>query len=403
MATVSAFAKQHRSSRISSGSRLLFGDLHNHSLFSDGAGDPEYAFLQMRAAGLDVAALTDHDSIPRHQVDFLDPADYPDAAALALAQTAPHSLEETGWERTAQLADAADVPGEFTAIRGFEWTEPWLGHANVWFSSGHLHVSTPGRVAGLHEWLAESEPDALFGYNHPGREPGRFGDFAMTPELVPRLVALEMFNRYDDYLFQGWADGRPSPLVTCLDAGWRPGLVGVSDEHSRSYGLAGKGRTGIWAREHSRAGVREALLGRRTYATREVGLRLDATLDGVRMGGTLRPDGRRRQLAVDLAFDPAGPPGSQRVQLQLLGSGPTGAPEVFLDEAVAPAEVTRLDVDLPGRLSWLVLRVGDPARRNRTPGPPGHPGNCWGLAYASPWYAGDDLPARLSSHSTARP
>ena len=39
---------------------LVVADLHNHSLNSDGRGDPERAFELMRAAGLDVAALTDH-------------------------------------------------------------------------------------------------------------------------------------------------------------------------------------------------------------------------------------------------------------------------------------------------------------------------------------------------------
>lgn len=370
-----------RRSRVSSGTMLLYGDLHNHTLFSDGAGDPEHAFFQMRAAGLDVAALTDHDSIPRHQIDFLDPADYPDAEAFALAQSPPHSLDEDGWRRTAELADAADVPGEFTAIRGFEWTEPWLGHANVWFSAAHLHVSTPGRVAGLHDWLAAAEPEALFGYNHPGREAGRFGDFVLAPGLVPRMVALEMYNRYDDYLFEGWHRGRASPLVACLNAGWRPGLVGVSDEHSRSYGLAGKGRTGIWAREHSRAGVREALSARRTFATRETALRLDATLGGVRMGGAVPAEGRL-QLAVDLD----GPALPASVDLQLLGTGDEGVPAVLAVVPASPGEVTCVEVDAAAASPWLVLRVADPARANRAPGPDGHPGNAWGLAYASPWY-----------------
>ncbi len=54
--------------------------------------------------------------------------------------------------------------------------------------------------------------------------------------------------------------GRPSPLVACLEQGWRPGLVGVSDEHGRTWGtFDGKGRTGLYVGELTRAGVREAL------------------------------------------------------------------------------------------------------------------------------------------------
>lgn len=373
-----------RLSRVcADGARLLFADLHNHTMLSDGAGDPARAFRLMREAGLDVAALTDHASIPHHRLYSLDRRDYPDEESLALARMAPHSIDDAGWRRTAELADAADVDGQFTAVRGFEWTEPWLGHANVWFSSGYRHVDSPGRVDGLHTFLCEDEPEALFGYNHPGREPGRFGGFALNAALRERMVALEIYNRTDDYLFEGTEDGEPSPLVACLAAGWRPGLVGVSDEHGRSYGLRGKGRTGIWAREHSRAGVREALLARRTFATREAGLRLDATLDGARMGSTLAPTDAGRELLVDVGG--AGYDG-RRVELQLITGGGGGLPAVVaMGEAVA-GEVSTLHVDpAAGRARWLVLRVADPAREGRSRHR-GDPLRSWGLAYASPWY-----------------
>ena len=47
---------------VSAGPRILWGDLHGHSNFSDGTGTPEDYFRYARdVAGLDVAALTDHD------------------------------------------------------------------------------------------------------------------------------------------------------------------------------------------------------------------------------------------------------------------------------------------------------------------------------------------------------
>ena len=61
-----------RRSRLEpAGPFLVIADLHNHTVLSDGRGDPEAAFQQMRHAGLDVAALTDHASIPReHREDL---------------------------------------------------------------------------------------------------------------------------------------------------------------------------------------------------------------------------------------------------------------------------------------------------------------------------------------------
>lgn len=202
------------------------------------------------------------------------------------------------------------------------------------------------------------------------------------------MVALEAFNRTEDFLFAGHREGLPSPIVQCLDAGWRPGLIGLSDEHGRSYGLAGKGRTGLWVRELSRDGVREALSARRAFATREVGLRLDATLDGVRMGGVL-PDrsaagGRaRRALAVDLAI-----PGRDglAVELQVL-TGAGGKVDVLARIEARAGQVTRAEVGIRTDLTWVLLRVADPSRDYGGPTPTGHPANAWGLAYSSPWWS----------------
>ncbi|HEY6798368.1 MAG TPA: DUF3604 domain-containing protein [Kineosporiaceae bacterium] len=383
-----------RQSRIGparqAGVRLLFADLHNHSLLSDGRGDPDDAFRQLRDAGLDVAALTDHASIPLDRLALLGPEDYPDARALATARFAPPSIDHHAWKRTAEIADAHDVPGEFTALRGFEWTEPWLGHVNVWFSDDFALVDTPGRLTGLHEFLADVEPQALFGYNHPGREPGRLAGFTLPTdrtEIVSRMVALEAFNRTIDFLFEGFDQGLRSPIADCLDAGWRPGLIGCSDEHGRSYGLVGKGRTGLWAAEHSRAGVRACLAARHTYATREVGLRLDACLDDVPMGSPLRT-GTVARLTVDTGGSSYhGHP----AELQVLassdeGTGVDGGVRVVATAPTRVGEVTTVTVPVPDGTGWLLLRVAAPQRPLGGPHPAAHPARGWALAYASPWY-----------------
>lgn len=383
-----------RLSRLTDDGTLVYADLHNHSLLSDGLGDPEQAFDQMRAAGLDVAALTDHASIPHHRLEDLALDLYPDADALAMARSGPsRSIDDEAWRRTALIADAHDVPGEFTAIRGFEWTEPWLGHVNVWFSGNYLPVTTPGQVHGLHEWLSQHERDALFGYNHPGREPGRMHEFAGpdaaylvdadTTALSGRMVALELFNRTSDFLFEGCRDGLASPIVACLDAGWRPGFIGCSDEHGRNYGLEGRGRTGVWVRAHSRDGVREALLARRTFATRERGLRLDVTLDGIRMGQGVAP-ATTHELRLDVA-DPAYDGRQVEVQV-LIGAG--GMPRVAGTQRVSCGDIASFTVALPAEAQWVFVRVADPDQPNLTPGPTGHPANNRALAYSSPWWLG---------------
>jgi hypothetical protein len=382
-----------RQSRITRGTTLVHADMHNHTLLSDGDGDPAFAFASMRSAGLDVAALTDHatlsDNVLGEVLSGLLPAEY-----KAVAGITPDD-----WARTARLADAANRDGRFTAIRGFEWSEPLIGHVNVWFTEHYIDVLQAGLMQPLLAWLAR-EPGlvldggkgGLAGFNHPGREPGRFQEFAFDPRVRGRVVSLELFNREDDYLFEGFADGRTSPLVACLGAGWRTGIAGVTDEHGTDWGFPeGKGRTGMWVKEHSRAGVKEAMRKRRFFATRTSGLRVDATArslrsDGsaARMGSSLRHRRGPVRFRLDLARDREWL--GRRLEVQVLRPGAT-VPEVA---DVVPFRVGPvLELDVPLRHDdgdWVALRIADPTQPNAAPGPQGHPCNNLGIAYTSPWW-----------------
>jgi hypothetical protein len=380
-----------RTSRISSGTTLLHADLHNHTLLSDGDGDPALAFDSMRSAGLDVAALTDHstlsDNVLGDVLADLLPPEYRQFAGLTAA----------GWQRTRQYADAANVDGAFTAIRGFEWTEPLLGHVNVWFTEHYVDVLQAGLMQPLLDWLRR-EPglvldggaDGIAGFNHPGREPGRFQEFCYDARVRDRMVSLEMFNRRDDFLFEGYADGRSSPLCACLDAGWRTGITGVTDEHGTDWGHPeGKGRTGLWVAEHSRAGVKAAMLARRFFATRTSGLRVDATasVDGggpVPMGGVLPTSGGDVTFTVDLERDESWL--GRTLALQVLRPG-GDVPAVPLVEEFTVGDLVSVTVPLDlADGGWVLLRIADPSEPNATPGPDGHPGNDLGVAYTSPWW-----------------
>lgn len=380
-----------RTSRITSGTTLVHADLHNHTLLSDGDGDPALAYASMRDAGLDVAALTDHstysDNVLGDVLAGIMPPEYQQAAGLT----------PEGWARTAAYADAANADGAFTAIRGFEWSEPLLGHVNVWFTEHYVDVLQAGVMLPLLEWLRR-EPglvldggaDGLAGFNHPGREPGRFEEFRFDPRVRDRMVSLELFNRRDDYLFEGWADGKSSPLCACLNADWRTGITGVTDEHGTDWGHPeGKGRTGLWVTEHTRAGVRAAMQARRFFATRTSGLRVDATASvgggpALPMGSVLPTTGGDVTFTLDLERDASWL--GRRLALQVLRPG-SEAPEVPLVHEFTVGDPVSVTVPLDvADGDWVLLRVADPAEANATPGPAGHPGNALGIAYTSPWW-----------------
>jgi hypothetical protein len=418
-----------RASRLFAGTMLAHADLHNHTLLSDGDGDPAEAFASMRHHGLDIAALTDHATTSR----FASP---PDEVCNADCHSVL-GIDEASWQQMAELADGAQEDGLFTAIRGFEWSSPTLGHVNVWFSEtwiDPLHTAGASTGEGISQWARElpglgdplgalldpasaanptagatmrpfyewlnSDPgtpaiggglDAIAGFNHPGREPGRFGYFAYDARLRERLVSLELFNRKEDYLFEGLDQNQPSPLVQCLDAGWRVGLLGVTDEHGTDWGGdSAKGRAGLWVTELTRAGVQEAMLARRFFATNVEGLRLDAAVTStgtpVRMGQTVpgRPGQLRFQLDIAAGDTWTGKP----LSVQVLTSGAPLPTVAHAEDVTVPSDsqpVISFTADI-GDAAWAVLRVTDPAQPADGRAPGDYTGFGKAIAYASPFF-----------------
>ena len=106
--------------------RIRWADLHGHSVRSDGTGTPEAYYRYARdVAGLDVAALTDHD---HWGLPFLDES-------------------SEGWREIREATEAHYEPGRFVTIHGYEWTSWLFGHRHVLHFGGseqagvHLHSS----------------------------------------------------------------------------------------------------------------------------------------------------------------------------------------------------------------------------------------------------------------------
>jgi len=374
-------------------------------------------------------------------------------------------MSDAEWDRLRELADGHDDPaGGFIAMRGFEWTAsiPETGHMNVWFSSdwtdpiatasagsgggsqffgaglaeevgenapvggelfgeaGHALAAQGGRLerdnpanvaamAGMYRWLQQDPgtpvvgggSDAIAGFNHPGREPGRFGHFHFDPAVLPQLVSVEVFNRRDDYLFEGIDYGNPSPISQCLDAGWKVGLNGVTDEHGTDWGSPrDKGRCGLWVPEFSRAGVRRAMAERRFFATNRRGFRLDVLAEDTRTGATalmgqdLASDGTAVRFVLDIDGNDAAD-GIDDFRGRMLNAQVcvTGGPMPAVVETFpfrvpdeggsAPLPV----VDLAGS-PWAFVRICDPQRpedaKARLPVAAAFRGVGGAIAYGSP-------------------
>ena len=456
-----------RSSKLRTGSVVAHGDMHNHTLFSDGDGDAARAFGLMRERNLDIAAITDHTSGAK--------------LGSGCGECDPISMNEAEWQQLKDFADSENAPdGGFVAVRGFEWSAsvPQTGHMNVWFSetwtdpvatghagksgtaefvgdgmpgvyedieegveaytgqdvpdeiaalfgeAGHAIASDGGEIeravpdfgamAGMYEWLM-AEPsrpvlgggsDGIAGFNHPGREPGRFGQFAFNADMEGRVVSIEVFNRREDYLFKGVEfDRQPSPIVQCLNAGWKVGLNGVTDEHGDdAWGdPRDKGRMGLWlpAGGFGRDGIKQAMRRRHFFATNRRGFRLDvAAVDGQGargfMGEDLMITGDTVSFEIDIdGNDPSGPDNyrGRQLNVQICTQGELMPTVVRTVPITVPGEtddpIVIGDVALDGS-PYVFLRICDPARgedgATRLPVASDFAGVGGAIAYSSPFF-----------------
>lgn len=300
---------------------LFYGDLHNHTGYSDGLGRPQEALRQMRARGLHFAAITDHG-------EYFD------------RLTTIRDIDK--WAATAQQV-ALHTSDDFLAIRGFEWSSPRQGHSNVWCSMAYTgyHDTGDRSMQAFYDWLRQAQPvpgaEVLASFNHPGRELACFDGCVFAPALDDRLVALECFNRGDDY---------GEAFFQALDRGWHVGAIGVSDHHGDDWGNPTLPRAGILAPALTLAQLQSALMARRVFATRAPSLILLMLGQEQLMGSRLQLS-RAEPLSIEVwCHDPHASRG--RARLELWSNGGT---------CIASAETRGVQ-----QLNW---RVTIPARAER--------------------------------------
>jgi len=262
---------------ISSGPRILWGDLHGHSAFSDGTGTPKDYFRYARdVAGIDVIALTDHDHW----------------GMLALASY-PHL-----WEEIRRETELFHKPGEFVTLLGYEWTNWQYGHRHVLYfeDSGEIYDSIDTEYEHPEQlWDAlRGRPALTFAHHSAGGPVPIDWSIAPDPELEP-LTEITSVHGSSEALDSPGLIYNPKPgnfVRDVLDRGYRFGLIGSGDSHDGHPGLAHYasptgGLAAIITEDATREGVLQALKSRRVYATNGPRILMRVTLDGAPMGSAL--------------------------------------------------------------------------------------------------------------------
>jgi hypothetical protein len=263
--------------------RVLFGDLHQHSLHSDGTGSAEEAFCRARdELGHDFAALTDHEKL------------------------GTRCLGPETWRYQCQVADAFDRPGAFVTLRAYEFTGsrlPGPGHKCVYFGDSLPQRLPPKELSALLPLLREHRAIAV--PHHVGWTGADLEHH--DPELQPVWEICSAHGSYerhgdplipprDDVVLEGQF------IHDALQAGLVFGFVGGTDSHGLRWHhgvcrMADPYRSGLAAvfAEHTREALLSALRARRCYATSGARIHLWVELDGAPMGSRV-PDPRGELL-----------------------------------------------------------------------------------------------------------
>lgn len=271
------------SAPLSSDRLLVFGDLHTHSVLSDGCTSPEEIFSYGRdVLGLSFTGLSDHGEVL--------------------------SRHDWRWPALNRACIEQALPGRFLTVPGYEVTWPvfWDGHYNVYFphDQGTLHRApydeytslcdtssfTPARLLAA---LRAEDQGALVIRHHFGPTPEYWRDAPDDPELVPLTEISSVHGVFegDPATDRNANDrrhedlGHAASVLQGLAAGRVFGLVGSSDSH---YGFPGdRGLMGVMVERLDTESLFAALRARHTYATTGAQIRLGFTVNGAPMGSVL--------------------------------------------------------------------------------------------------------------------
>ncbi len=260
--------------------KLFWGDIHGHTVLTDGVRSPEeYYYFGRDEAFLDVCALTDH---------------------------VEHYLTSRMWEYQCGVTNDFNAPGRFVTLLGQEWTNTPLGHRNIYHrgASAPFLRSTEPEGFSLHNLYAFARKhNALVVPHHPAT--ARMGcDWSLghDPE-VERLVEIySTWGSSEHYLGEGHprrirgGEVRGQHVVDALNRGYDFGIIASADVHdgrpghSRNREMDGgqlAGLAGIWARELTRESVFDALWNRSVYATTGYRTILQFEVNGMPMGSSI--------------------------------------------------------------------------------------------------------------------
>ncbi|GEM_PF-735559 len=292
------------------GNLLLWGDLHTHSIISDGTMEP--AYLYEKAAGelgRDFAAVPDHD-------------------IWSLGEERSRTKEE--FELMVAEANRYYVPGHFVTFPAYEWTHHHRGHRTIIFGPGELPVllshkdrrfDTPEKILtalkGKRVIAVPHHPawkthlgEMFFDWGSPEFENQRLVEVYSThgcseyygcPKPISHATLIEGIRGkiYRAFLREEYAGPTSGSYVRdALARGNKLGLCAGSDDHQvgadprKGIGVTyNGGLTGVYCASLTRESVWDAIYQRRIIATTGERIIIELVVNGYPQGSEITSDG----------------------------------------------------------------------------------------------------------------
>ncbi len=284
--------------------RLFWGDLHGHTIYSDGRGSvTDFYDFAKNTAGLDFCAVTDH----------------------------AFEVTDKQWADSKKVTNTWNQPGEFVTFQAYEWSGMTNvgGDHNVFFlddnppifrSRSHYDYRNLEMYHGKQSQRNHIEDlfaslDPLLGARDVFTIPHWGGRRANPnyhhPELQRMIEVFSEHQRSDE-----WA-------MTFLNNGYRLGIIASTDGHygNPGYGFLHPAREGeiqnvglasvaVYAQEQTRESIFRALYDRQVYATSGERIILWFAVDGQMMGSEYKS-----KTAPQIAGEVVGTADIERIEI----------------------------------------------------------------------------------------
>ena len=323
-----------------------WGQIHGHSLVSDGLGTAAQWYDYARnASNLDFAALSDHGVLTEQVMDH---------------QFFRHDILEHEWAAYTEATRAAHAPGAFVTFLAYEWTSNIYSDKCVYFlHDDEAWAPYPVTLDELYaRYTGRAEDVTIVSHMMWATAFMRATDWSNIDAALERVVEVASVhgvreyagNPYwsdDDVWAQQYAASMAGNLVADgLAAGHRLGLVCGDDSHQGMPANSHRGRhpcrcAGLMAvqtAELTRDEVWDGWRDRRTWGTTGPRVLLEFSCGGVDMGGELSQElDSPRTLRVQVHA----PVGVERI-------------EIVRDDPAAPVHVETFDTPTwnPPVLEW---------------------------------------------------